>query len=363
MKGIRRFLSVFIASLAVCLSSGGEIQNIQFELDVSLKSSESGETLPSDVSWIEADSKGNMYILDRKNVRILKYDQEGKFISVIGKESQDPDRLETPTFLVVDRMDYLYVHDVVKKALVVFNEEGDFIRNIKYTDTDIFLLYKVIIDPQSTIVCGYCPRSAGKEGQEYRISRFDKNFEFISDIYVRRDVFLRKEVRRGSVVFSLQAPAFTPRVCWTMGPDGRFYVNYSNSYRIKIFSEQGTLEDEIRKDVTPEAINPAEQALMRAKYGGRVSEFIGMIPFPSLKPPVTGLYVVEGLLFVRKNRAGNLYLYDIYDTNNVYFGSMALDFVPFLNKNGCVYTFNMGGELDSGEAKLTELTRYKIHKE
>lgn len=360
MKGRMKSLLLVFALLFTCFMVAGEVQNIQFTPDLSIKSSEAGDHSPLDVSWVEADSKGNLYILDRHNQRIIKFDESGKYRQTIGREGQRPGELESPSFLVIDSMGYLYVHDMVKKALVVYDDKGNFIRNAKYADTDIFLLLKVMIDPQSNIICGYCPISAGRAGDEYRISRFDRNFQHMSDIYIRRDVFLRKEVRRGSVVFSLQAPPYTPRVHWTMDSGGRFYINYSSAYRIKVFSGEGQLEDEIRRDSVPKAITPAETALIRAKYGGSAGDFIDLIPFPKVKPPVRGLFIVEGFLFVQRDQIGKQYSYDIFDRSNVYLGTMALDFAPFLNKNGCIYTFNMGGELDTGDPILTELTRYTV---
>ena len=174
---------------------------------------------------------------------------------------------------------------------------------------------------------------------------------------------MRREIRQGSVVFSLQAPPFTPRVHWTMDSDGKFFVNYSNAYRIKILSPEGKLIEEIRRDTHLEKISPDEATLMRARYGERAKEFLETIPFPEVKPPVSGLYMVEGLLFVRKKELKNSYIYDIYDRDLAYFGTLPLDFIPVLSRNSFVYTFNMGRELDTGQAFLTELIRYRIDTE
>jgi len=146
-----------------------------------------------------------------------------------------------------------------------------------------------------------------------------------------------------------------------MDSSGRFYVNYSNSYRIKVFSAEGELEREIRREGSMVKITPAEMALMRAKYGGPASEFLGQIPFPKVKPPVNGLYMVEDFLFVRKTRIDNRTSYDIYDRNLEYFGTLVLEFVPFLSRNRRVYTFDRGGELSTGQVNQTQLIRYAVH--
>jgi hypothetical protein len=363
MKGKTAFhlgLSMFFfLSMALV----GQIKNIQFVQDLSISSSGQEGISTFEVSGVEADSKGNMYILDRQNKRVLKFDQEGKYVQTISGEGHEPGELDSPSFLYIDDGDKIYVHDMAKKALVVFDEGGIFFRDIEYDSSDIFLLYKIEIDSRDNIICGYLSFSEGTGSQEYRISRFDSQFKHLSDIYVRRDVFMRKEIRRGSVVFSLQAPPYTPKVHWTMDFEGRIFVNYSNAYRIKILSREGTLIEEIRRDPLPEKVSPNEATLIRARYGERTREFIDSIPFPEVKPPVSGLYLVEGYLFVRKSELGNSYVYDIYDRDFAYFGTLPLGFTPVLNKNGFVYTYNMGGELKTGEAVLTELIRYKINTE
>jgi hypothetical protein len=357
----KTYFFVFLFVLTMIFFFGQEkILNIKFKKELSMSFSETDGQFPRGVRWMDADSEGNCYILDRLAPRILKFDPEGELIKIFGQNNQEPGRLESPTFMVTDSMNMLYVHDQAKKALVVFDSDGEFIRYVRYDNTDISFLFQMVIDASSRFICGYRPFSEAKEGRDYRISRFDSNFNHQADIYFRRDVFFEKEVRRGNLVFSIQPPPFTPKVHWTMDASGRIYVNYSNSYRIKIFSDEGVLVKEIHRDSPLKEISPAELALMRKSYGSLENEFIDLIPFPKFKPPVSGLYLVEGFLFVRQGAEDTPLTYDIFDNNHTFWGTTTLNFVPFLFKNGCVYAIDTEQVSRSGGIIPAQLVRYGI---
>ena len=73
---------------------------------------------------IEVDSEENIFVLDRGNFRIQKFDRNGKYLQSIGRQGQGPGEFERPSTLYLDSDDNLYVEDSGK--VHIFNKGGEF---------------------------------------------------------------------------------------------------------------------------------------------------------------------------------------------------------------------------------------------
>lgn len=71
------------------------------------------------------DSAGNIYILDSKNVCILKVNPEGRLLKTIGSRGQGPMDFISIGSLDIDDQDHLYVGDVVSGVIKVISQNGD----------------------------------------------------------------------------------------------------------------------------------------------------------------------------------------------------------------------------------------------
>lgn len=83
---------------------------------------------------IAADSKGNVYLADTGNHRIIKYSDNGSFLSVIGKGGKAGSAVgefKEPFGLALDKSDNLYVADRLNFRVQVFSPAGKPLRQIK----------------------------------------------------------------------------------------------------------------------------------------------------------------------------------------------------------------------------------------
>ncbi len=359
-------LALFLAVFMMIITFGGQkvewksksnLLKIKFVEDLIIESS--GEGYSFFAQGVEADSEGNIYIMDRYDFRVLKFDKEGMFTGAIGKKGQGPGEFETPTFMIIDKRDNLYVQDVARGLLVIFNKKGEFVENIKRTGM-LYYLSKVMIDPDLNIICGYQPLSTIDDEQIYKISKFNRDFNHLSDIYEKKGVFITKRIRTGRGTFSTQAPRYTPEVIWTMDSDGRFYVSYNDSYSIKILSNNGELINEINRKHKPDKISDEEQKEMLESYEKRFKGISNYIDFPKVKPPILRLYTVEDYVFALRKRIGNEYFFDVFDKQGNYVDEITLDFLPWVNKNNFVYTLRFIGNIETRDITDIEVYRYKI---
>ncbi|MFC1514093.1 NHL repeat-containing protein [candidate division KSB1 bacterium] len=95
---------------------------------------------------IAVDSKGNIYICDRGNHRIQKYDTNGNYIRTIGRRGKGPNELEYPYYVQVSGQDELFISTRNGRVIKVFDLDGKYLRTLSglkesslMLDNDMFL--------------------------------------------------------------------------------------------------------------------------------------------------------------------------------------------------------------------------------
>lgn len=73
---------------------------------------------------IITDSKSNIYVLDRGNHRIVKFDKEGNFLLQFGRFGQGPGEFSNPVDFDIDKNDQIYILDVSNIRIEIFNTAG-----------------------------------------------------------------------------------------------------------------------------------------------------------------------------------------------------------------------------------------------
>ena len=85
---------------------------------------------------IVRDFYENLYVLDRGNYRIQKYDKNGKYIMTIGREGEGPGEFSNPVRLQIDSEEKLYVGDT--GCIMVFTNDGKEIKRIRLSTARSF---------------------------------------------------------------------------------------------------------------------------------------------------------------------------------------------------------------------------------
>lgn len=335
--------------------------NIKFSEDLRIKSEDKNQNYLFFAQGVEADSSGNIYVMDSHDFKILKFDKNGNFLTAIGKKGQGPGEFEAPSNILIDNQDNMYVQDVMRMALVVFDRNGKFIKNIKGTGI-LYWTSRLFVAPDLSIICGYQPLTSIGEDNLYKISKFDRDLNFLSDIYERKGSIFIYRLITETGPFIMQAPRYTPSVIWTMSPKGQVYVGYNDSYHIMILSAKGKFINEIKRKCTPEKVLPDERQQILADYEKRSKDISKIIEIPRVKPCFQRLFIVENYLFVLIKRVGKNYYFDVFDENGMYVDETTLAFLPIINKSGFIYTlsFKFEGEIDPRNIIETEIIRYKI---
>ncbi|HEY4686813.1 MAG TPA: 6-bladed beta-propeller [Candidatus Subteraquimicrobiales bacterium] len=80
---------------------------------------------------VAVDKKGNFYVTDTNNHRILVFDSRGRFLRKIGKAGAGEGEIRYPLGLAIAPNGDIYVASRMLSKIVVYNQEGKFSREIK----------------------------------------------------------------------------------------------------------------------------------------------------------------------------------------------------------------------------------------
>lgn len=117
------------------LSSKPSKGKIETALDVvlSLKGNlgtESDSTRFTNPVNLDMDKDGNIYIFDKTDMKIRKYDSEGKFITSFGKKGNGPGEYLMAAMGLMVAGDRVMVSDFMTQSVVVFDLNGKFLERI-----------------------------------------------------------------------------------------------------------------------------------------------------------------------------------------------------------------------------------------
>ena len=86
-----------------------------------------GWQLLSNVSAAAFDARGNLYVLDAGNHRVLAFDPHGRFLRQIGKQGQGPGEISFAVSMTVLSDGRVAVFDIGRSAYSLFKPDGKFI--------------------------------------------------------------------------------------------------------------------------------------------------------------------------------------------------------------------------------------------
>ena len=105
---------------------------LELEEDLSIGREDDDNYLFYDPRNISVDDQRNIYILERGNHRIQKFDKNGQFLQTIGKKGQGPGEFERPYSLFLDKNNNIYVSD--RRKIHFFSHTGEFVKTIPLSD-------------------------------------------------------------------------------------------------------------------------------------------------------------------------------------------------------------------------------------
>jgi DNA-binding beta-propeller fold protein YncE len=85
-------------------------------------------TKPNDVA---VDKKGNLYVADTGNSRIVVFDKEGNFLFRFGKKGRGRGEIESPLGIEISSNGRIYIADRTLNKVLILDAKGKFIKEFK----------------------------------------------------------------------------------------------------------------------------------------------------------------------------------------------------------------------------------------
>jgi len=115
--------------------------NLEKELSIDLAREDIGKLGLADIYNFDVDSAGNIYVLNGKPVEyfIFKFDGKGHFLKSFGKKGQGPGELQWTLSIRCDSQDNVIVSDPEIRKNLVFDPQGNLIRETAFPK-DVYAL-------------------------------------------------------------------------------------------------------------------------------------------------------------------------------------------------------------------------------
>jgi len=317
------------------------------------------------VQGIQVGGDGNIFVLDRGNHRIQKFDREGKNQQTIGKKGQGPGEFEAPLNFSLDLRNNLYIYD--NRKIKIFNHRGEFLRSFPVSA----FIREFAVDFEGDIMANATFYEGGVADRMARLviikinagGKIEKKIAEFSD-FGPRIIITPTATRTLS-----SNHEYRPRLLFAPLDDKIFIYGYSAEYQIIKIDEKGNILSKIQNEEQSQLISRREKEYIIQKTeegavraGMKVSKKVieEVCHFRKYRTYFNAIFTDEkGRIYVRRVKSvldeGNEINFDIFSKNGYFLYKTKLPFTPRTIKNGFIYYVKV--DEDTGEIKII---RHKI---
>ena len=287
---------------------------VEEELRIDLEKPEYSNLGLKEPDIAEADSKGNIFIVEKfpdSEYFIYKFGPDGRFIMKFGRKGQGPGEVQGIWDLLLDKKDRILVSDPNVNKVVEFDTDGRFVKETKVGSG----LREGLPLPNGKFLARRYPKKDSEPYGMY-LSLFDREFRELMtmDFYDMTDLTPGK-----------RNPGIIVHFYWRIFGDRIFIGNGRRGYEIRVYDFDGNLMRKIRKEFNPVAY-PEEFRLQTEKV---IAANPGMNLFIIKDmPPVNSFFVDEaGRLFVmtyERGETGEGFIHDVFDSDGIFIARIEL---------------------------------------
>lgn len=292
----------------------GVLTKLVLKEDFSIGEGEQEEEMFSEMTAVEVDKKGNIYILDRKESMIKVFDSKGKYVRTIGKKGQGPGEVNQPVGIRITPNNELLVEDVFNQRLAVFALDGKFLKNV--STAKALGLAGIAVDSQGNIIGQQVVPSENKLIREVKKYGSDLNplFTIVSSDF--------PNILEGKINI------FRFLIFYVVGKEDHIFYGNPEEYEIKIFNSEGKLVKKILKEWDAVKVTKEDEEDILARIPDVGGGFKDRLEFPKLFPAYQSFSLDEQeRLLVRtfeKGKKKDEYFFDVFDVEGKYIAKILL---------------------------------------
>ncbi len=307
----------------------GVMSKMTLKEEFSIGEGEFDEDMFAELTSMDVDSDGNIYILDRKDKKVKIFDSAGKFVKKFGKDGQGPGEMYMPVSLQVNHNNEIVIGDAANQRLMFFSLEGEFLREMS-TALKAQGLVLPLFDSQGDIIGQQVVVT--EENQILReVRKYDSELNSLFTITsIDITSIVQGKINPFELVFFYQ-----------LGKDNDIYCSNPNEYEIKVLNTDGKLVKRILKDYDSVKVTEKD----KEEFFERVPEIAGpikdRIEFPKVYPAYQNFTLdEERRLFVRtfeKGKEEGEFFFDVFDVEGRYIAKVLFKGDPRVWKEKKLY--------------------------
>ena len=307
----------------------GTLSKMTLKEALSIGEGEFDEDMFAELTSLDVDGDGNIYILDRKDKKVKIFDSAGKFVKKFGEEGQGPGEMYLPVSLQVTHNDEIVIGDAANQRLMFFSLEGEFQREMS-TALKAQGLVLPLFDTQGNIIGQQVVVT--EESQILReVRKYDSELNSLFTITsIDITSLVQGKINPFELIFFYQ-----------LGKDNDIYCSNPNEYEIKVLNKDGKLVKRILKDYDSVKVTEKD----KEEFFERVPEITGAIKdrleFPDVYPAYQNFTLdEERRLFVRtfeKGKEEGEFFFDVFDVEGSYIAKIPFKGDPRVWKGKKLY--------------------------
>jgi hypothetical protein len=207
--------------------------NFQIEEDLSIGDQKGDANyILNNPEDIEVTDKGDIYVLDWGDYCIKVFNYHGELLRSIGREGQGPGEFQIPFYFSIDPKGNIYLMDGGNSRVIIMDDEGNQVSGFRLqggrfsgieTDNKNYL---------------YFAREFREETRMMSIHRFRTNGEEILNFC--KFIIVHPRVIEKTGPYSTTTKILPTKV-WNITHDGKLYVGSDDKYQISVYDSEGKL--------------------------------------------------------------------------------------------------------------------------
>jgi len=310
---------------------GEDVFNLEEEL--SIGEAEGREEYMFSLIWdIEVDDKENIYVVDMKENHISKFDKNGGFLRMIGREGQGPGEFQQITNIQITPENELMVHDRYTFRLTFFSLDGNYLRTVLLKGIQAF---RIKVNSMGNYLVRTIDFDSATLRSATELKVYTSDLAFIKTI--AKDKFR-----------STEAP-LQPWMASKFLPSDLIICGFRESYEFQILDSEGKTIRKVLKDYVPIEISEEEKKKRKLPRSSELP-----IYFPAFQDFSVD---EEGRIFVQtyeRQIDENKFYYDIFDPEGRYIAKIPLKMKSLSWKKRKLYT------IEKDEDGFQTVKRYKV---
>jgi hypothetical protein len=245
----------------------GEVLELEEDLIIG-KNVDEEDFLFQRISAVKADNEGNIYVLDDKASKIMKFDPHGNLIAEFGRKGQGPGEFNFALGMQLSPKGELMVSDTSSFRFVFFNLQGEYLTHLTamFSDTNPHL------DSRGNIIF---QSSAPGNPWVLKLAKYDRNGDLIQTI-------CNLEYNRDLNEMEVYSPNY---IYYTVLENDHVVWAVAKPYELSVVDDSGRLIKKIRKKYIPIKVTQEDIDMFKDHYKDSGMKVI----IPEHYPPIRGI--------------------------------------------------------------------------